>query len=262
MSKVSEVARQLKAMREEAGLTVQAVADAIEMPKSTYASYEDKYKKATLPNDLVQKLVPVFLARDIDEVRIWALAGLMPGQLKVDIHNKKPTAKLVATRDGTALPSDVGGSSAARYEIPLDQVVPVIGKVQAGYWSEAYQLPEEEWVPMALPTSRRFPGVARYGLLNEGQSMNKILPSGGVWVFVKLKDLTGVMAGEGDLVIVERIRGGEVEATCKRYRYFDGKPMLVPESDDPIYSPLSFDGASDEEIRIAGIVVGRYAGDL
>ena len=76
MANQSSVAMQLKRLRERANLSVREVAAAIAKPASTYASYEDKYKKSYLPVDLVKELIPVFTRRGITEEELYALAGL------------------------------------------------------------------------------------------------------------------------------------------------------------------------------------------
>ena len=76
MANQSSVAMQLKRLRERANLSVREVAAAIDRPPSTYASYEDKYKKAYLPIELVKELIPVFSQRGVGEEELYALAGL------------------------------------------------------------------------------------------------------------------------------------------------------------------------------------------
>lgn len=73
---VSKAATGLKRLREQAELSVQEVADALKRPKSTYASYEDKFKKPYLPLDLVRSLVPIFGAKGISRSDIMLLAGV------------------------------------------------------------------------------------------------------------------------------------------------------------------------------------------
>lgn len=66
----------LKAMREETGLSVRAVARKLGKPVSTYASYEDKFKKKYLPMDLVRGLERIFAGEGIPPDRVRALGGL------------------------------------------------------------------------------------------------------------------------------------------------------------------------------------------
>ncbi|MBV8589956.1 MAG: helix-turn-helix domain-containing protein [Acetobacteraceae bacterium] len=70
----------LKRLRERAGLTVRALAHALGLPSSTYASYE-RYKKDHLPISLVPALRPALIGRgapQIIETELLALAGLAP----------------------------------------------------------------------------------------------------------------------------------------------------------------------------------------
>src|SRR5260370_32254664 len=59
---VSAVSRQLKQLRQKAGLSLREVAQALGMEHgSSYQHYEDRYKKPLLPLDLVPRLVPIFV---------------------------------------------------------------------------------------------------------------------------------------------------------------------------------------------------------
>lgn len=142
--------------------------------------------------------------------------------------------------------------------------VPVIGAVQAGAWMEAYQLPKEDWTYMTLPSDPRYPGIPRYGLKNEGPSMNKRLEPGGTWVFVRYEDIRQEPQA-GQYVVAERVRrDGLVEATCKRLAADGaGKLWLWPESTDPRHqAPLALDGDQETaEIRLIGRVT-RIVGDV
>jgi phage repressor protein C with HTH and peptisase S24 domain len=71
-------AKALKAMRARTPLTVRDVAEELGRPHSTYASYEDKFKKKFLPADLTRELVPVFGKHGIPEAEVLALAGMGP----------------------------------------------------------------------------------------------------------------------------------------------------------------------------------------
>lgn len=255
MAKVSDAARKLKAMREEAGLTIQTVADALGMPKSTYASNEDKFKKPYLPVTLVEKLVPIFKRRGISEDRILALAGvLQPTEISSGTNRRKAG---IAGQNQLNISSERVKRAEDNYT-SLTEIVYVIGSVQAGAWKEACQLPEEEWTEMRLPSDRRFPGITRYALKNQGYSMNRVCRDGGFWVFVRYTDLPGQGPDVGHYVIVERRRtDGLVEATAKRFQLDSaGVPMLYPESDDPSFQPFPLIGGPEiEEICIIGRVV-------
>jgi transcriptional regulator with XRE-family HTH domain len=71
----SQICLVLKEIREEAKLSVRQVASELDMASSTYATYEDRFKKQFLPMSLVKRLRPIFAKRGIDEARIRSLAG-------------------------------------------------------------------------------------------------------------------------------------------------------------------------------------------
>ena len=79
MAETSAAARNLKRLRERSGLSVREVASAIERPASTYASYEDKYRKSYLPLELAKQLEAVLVGLGeppITSNDILALAGV------------------------------------------------------------------------------------------------------------------------------------------------------------------------------------------
>ncbi len=79
MAETSAAARDLKRLRERSGLSVREVASAIERPASTYASYEDKYRKPYLPLELAKQLETVLVGRGepaITSNDVLALAGV------------------------------------------------------------------------------------------------------------------------------------------------------------------------------------------
>jgi transcriptional regulator with XRE-family HTH domain len=77
MTAVSAVSRQLKQLRQRAGLSIREVAQALGMEHgSSYQHYEDRFKKALLPLDLVRKLVPIFEPNGVEAGELYALAGV------------------------------------------------------------------------------------------------------------------------------------------------------------------------------------------
>lgn len=57
----------LKAIRESLGLSLQKVADLMDMKLSSYRHYEDRYKGSSLPAEVVDKLLVAF--KDYPEVK-------------------------------------------------------------------------------------------------------------------------------------------------------------------------------------------------
>ena len=77
MAEVSEASRHLKLLRRRAGLTIREVAQALGMEHgSSYQHYEDRFRKALLPLELVLKLVPIFRGHGVEAGELYALAGV------------------------------------------------------------------------------------------------------------------------------------------------------------------------------------------
>lgn len=203
--------------------------------------------------NFIRKESPKALAYE-DRLKLAKSTPIPARVLAVELHIRDLTERTVASPKQP----DVGYGSGERtepYKI-LTELVLVIGKVQAGAWAEAYQFPEGEWLEMRLPVDPRYAGIPRYGLVNEGLSMNRICRPGGLWIFVRLHDLTGIGAQAGNYVIVERVRSdGLVEATAKKLEVRAGKTWLCPDTDVPGFEPFPLDGGTDiEEVRVVGLV--------
>lgn len=77
MLTVSAASRQLKLLRQRAGLSIREVAQRLGMEHgSSYQHYEDRFKKPLLPLDLVMKLAPIFETGGIDPGELYKLAGV------------------------------------------------------------------------------------------------------------------------------------------------------------------------------------------
>lgn len=70
------IGQKLKAMRKRARLSVRDLAEKLEMPPSTYASYEDKFKKPFIPLPLARKMVNAYSGLGVERDEILALAGV------------------------------------------------------------------------------------------------------------------------------------------------------------------------------------------
>ena len=77
MVETSAVSRQLKLLRQRAGLSIREVAHALGMENgSSYQHYEDRFRRPFLPLELVQKLTPIFAGKGVDAAELYALAGI------------------------------------------------------------------------------------------------------------------------------------------------------------------------------------------
>lgn len=92
MAKQSETALKLKELRKRSGLRVREIAGALHRPSSSYAFYEDEFKKPFLPVDLVHDLAPIFEPRGIAKSELYALAGVDLNQMVEEPRSSRGNA--------------------------------------------------------------------------------------------------------------------------------------------------------------------------
>ena len=93
MPDASHAARKLKQLRQRAGLSIREVAHALGMEHgSSYQHYEDRFRKAHLPLDLMRKLMPILGKGGVEPAELLALAG-------VDARNPAETERTMLRID-------------------------------------------------------------------------------------------------------------------------------------------------------------------
>jgi len=238
MTTRSPAAEALKALRNRAGLTVRAMAEALGRPASTYASYEDKYKKPYLPLDLIEDLSPILEARGIPRGEILELAGLKEwDSAKVRL----PSEPERADADLAAGYLEVGGRdwvSIARYDAAvsagpgaiIDQNADPIG----------YQMFEAQWLRAITRAQPHDLAVVRV----DGDSMDQTLRDGD-WVLVDRSQRR--LNREGVYALA-------VDDACwvKRITLNLRDKLVQVVSDNPTY-PLQ--ELSEEDLTVLGRVV-------
>lgn len=140
----------------------------------------------------------------------------------------------------------------------IDRLVPVLGEVRAGVWTEVTEGGSvEQYIPVYLPEFQR---ADLYALHVVGRSMDRFYPDGS-WVVVCPTAQAGVH--EGDHVIVLRHKRGLVETTIKEVRRGEaGGVELWPQSNDPAHQApivVNAEHDADEGVEITGRVVAQYA---
>jgi SOS-response transcriptional repressor LexA len=139
--------------------------------------------------------------------------------------------------------------------------VKVIGTAAAGVWKELTIMSDDYYGMETIPVTEnvRYAGKEQYALLVEGNSINLAIPDGQYAICVSWSDL-GIAPETGQLVHVERSRGGMQEVTIKKIQIVDGKVQLWPDSTDPRFqSPIDLSGGEEEsEVTIRGLVIGAY----
>jgi len=116
MSDVSEAARRLKELREQSGLTMRAVSEALGWSLTRYQHYEDRYKRRFLPFELARDLATIFAPHGVETVSVLQLAGIEPGQA---VNQRREPA-----------PPRAAGVAASMLTPQRD--LPVIGAVKGG----------------------------------------------------------------------------------------------------------------------------------
>lgn len=85
--KVSDSARRLKELRQEAGVSMDYMAQHLGMPgASSYAHYEERYKRPFLPVDLARRIATILSQHGVPEAKVLELAGVtqeMPRTISV-----------------------------------------------------------------------------------------------------------------------------------------------------------------------------------
>jgi transcriptional regulator with XRE-family HTH domain len=94
MTEISEAARRLKELREQAGLTMRAVSEALGWSLTRYQHYEDRYKRRFLPFELARDLEAIFAPHGVESGAVLSLAGIEPGQ---PVNQRRETAPTRAT---------------------------------------------------------------------------------------------------------------------------------------------------------------------
>ena len=146
---------------------------------------------------------------------------------------------------------------------PVESATPSIaqvhirGSVQAGTWNEFEEFPDAdmETVPTVMG---KWAGYEQFAYKITGPSMNQARIFDGDFVVCVPYFLAAKGHKTGDLVVVERRRGGLVERTVKQVDFSNGDCKLWPRSDDPRFQlPIPCKGPEPDgtEIEIIGLVI-------
>jgi SOS-response transcriptional repressor LexA len=106
MSEVSDAARRLKILRDQAGLTMRAVSESLGWSLTRYQHYEDRFKRKFLPFELARALDLLFAQHGIAAGEVLALAGVSQAQ--------SAPSRLVGAKGPAS-----AHSIAANYDLPV-----------------------------------------------------------------------------------------------------------------------------------------------
>lgn len=144
------------------------------------------------------------------------------------------------------------------YNLVTLSALPVKGEVRAGAWLELDDT-EQDCGTVPVVRNARFDHAPQFALRVNGESVNKVARSGEYLIIASWPEL-GRELQDGDLVVVRRQRAMTYETTVKRARKGKNGVELWPESNDPRHQhPIQLDDGSREvEVRIIGLVIGKY----
>lgn len=129
------------------------------------------------------------------------------------------------------------------------------GEVQAGSWLESAEWPASDWREVGVPGVPAPYKEVSFGMIVSGPSMNEVYPDGSIVVCVPLMDFHREPR-LGDRVIVQRERAGLYEITVKELALVDGRPALIPRSNNPAHQKAI--PIDEGEVEIRAIVIGSY----
>jgi SOS-response transcriptional repressor LexA len=206
--------------------------------------------------------------------RVMAEKGYNMKSLSLKAGLGESAVHKILSRSGDPQISTVKAIAKA-LEVTIDQLVfnvvststsvkltPVVGDVAAGVWMETDVWDDEKYEQIPILPSR-YPGIDQKAWHVSGDSMDMLGISDDS--FIVTVDYWAVRTSptDGDVVVVERRRGGLVERTCKEVSVRTGEYELRPQSSDPRYQPIivrpgNRNGDDGTEIEIIGLVVGSY----
>jgi SOS-response transcriptional repressor LexA len=135
-----------------------------------------------------------------------------------------------------------------------------IGFVEAGAWTEASQLPRDEWLPVNYPINDNLRKRNIFALGVRGNSMNKIFPpERTTLICLDIADYCDMVPDgiqNGDFIVAQRVSNdGKYEATVKKYnRLDDNTVVLEAMSTDPRYTNIIV-GSESCEYQIIAVVI-------
>lgn len=243
------MAANLRRLREQSGMTLDRVANALGVTNQAVNQYE-KGRSRIGPT----RIGPLL---DLFQVGYKELVG---GSAADDAAERprlfqKPTEEPFAS----------GGNDLETNVADHFEGLRIEGEVAAGRWIEVHGDVDGELsyhdiydnVPVAL--DHRWPRAVQYGLIVRGTSINNVAIDGDVLTCVGLHE-TSYRLREYDLVIVEQRRdaGLLIERTAKRWLEHDDRYELWPDSSDPrwqtpivVPKKVGFENEAEDGITIS-----------
>ncbi len=149
-------------------------------------------------------------------------------------------------------------------QIPLGPKMAMVGgMVAAGTWMEAEMFDDEQPFDPVPCDTQIFPDFPQIAYKITGNSVDKLGILNGDIVLAIDYDELKLQPKTGDIVIVERKRGGLIERTCKQIEIKPDRWEFWPRSSDPRWQPIIIhpgngDGEIDEEVTVVARVIAIH----
>lgn len=238
----------IKKFLKEKGMTQSELAEEIQIAKSTMSDYMNYRAKPS--SGVLEKMATVFgvTKADIDTTYKDKKVELVDGTLKLIreerneiLHGSKKDINyndMVKVHLANEAERLLTGESPLAYK--MESKIPIIGKIAAGTPLDAIQ----DIVDTINPPYETKPVDDLFGLVVNGESMNKIVPNGNYAILRKQSDVEN---GEIAAVIVN----GDY-ATLKKVYKFTDLVILEPCSFDDRFIDQKYTNENCEDIKIIG----------
>jgi transcriptional regulator with XRE-family HTH domain len=209
-----------------------------------------------------QRLVEAREAKGLSQSELARMIGVKPQAVQaMEAGRVKRTKFLQEISTALSRPAGwfVGDDNHHLQEALILKYAQFRGIAAAGLWQEdSRQATDDVRIPAA--PDKKFAGAPQIAFRVLGNSMNKVVRDGEYVICVDYKEHP-VALRDGDLVVAERHRAGEIERTVKRVRGGPNRSVeLWPESDDPKHQkPVTLKAReADSEVQVVGLVIGYY----
>jgi transcriptional regulator with XRE-family HTH domain len=177
--------------------------------------------------DLQRNLLQAMQTWNLSERGLAKKAGLGPSAVRDILHGRsrepKPETLVKLARALNLTYEELVGGS-----VPIPaRAVSVVGAIEADAWRSTSRWPQTDWKRIPVAEDPRFPGVPVFALEVRGSIGGTDLPAGSYAVCALYEHLGGAPR-TGEIVLVERRRGGLVEVTVRRFESSGDGGVLMP----------------------------------
>jgi transcriptional regulator with XRE-family HTH domain len=209
-----------------------------------------------------ERLIEARTAKGLNQSELARLIGVKPQAIQaMEAGRVKRTRYLQELATALDRPAGwfVGENNQRLQEGAFVKYAKYRGIAAGGLWQEdSRQAADDVRIPAA--PDKKYAGAPQIAYRVLGNSMNKVVRDGEYVICVDYQERP-IPLRDGDLVVAERRRGGEIQRTVKRVRSGPGRTVeLWPESDDPKHQkPLVLHSKEpDAEVTVVGLVIGYY----